>query len=324
MVALRLFILSTLLICSSPAQADVLFEGYSKIMLGGNHVGYAVSRYDFDVKKQEFVSTYFIRIETGEVKFSESLKARANSKLEPISYFFTRLDGEPAPAKPGSKTPPKTAAEVKTIDAYFQKNKMSAVVRENGQTKTIKKDLPKGAFLSTFLYYLILQSKEGLKVSDASLTFDAIAEEDASLTKGTAWVKSQQAYNGVDSYKVLNVFKDDNYISYVTPKGEIIATESPARKLSTQLVPDMKQAIGSLSFKTATLESLFGAVPKGKENVLARTSGEEIPAPPSKLNTNVLSTAPDATPEPKPIAESPSAAPAAPTPSPKSGTQKKQ
>ncbi len=272
-------------------------------MLAGSHVGYAVSRYDFDVKKQEFVSTYFIRIETGDVKFSESLKARANSKLEPISYFFTRLDGEPAPAKPGSKQPPKAAAEVKTIDAYFQKNqkniKMSAVVRENGQTKTIKKDLPKGAFLSTFLYYLILQSKEGLKVSEASLTFDAIAEEDASLTKGTAWVKSQQAYNGVDSYKVLNVFKDDNYISYVTPKGEIVATESPARKLSTQLVPDMKQAIGSLSFKTATLESLFGAVPKGKENVLARTSGEDIPAPASKLTSATPAAAPTATPEKK-------------------------
>lgn len=297
MVALRLFILSTLLICSSVAQADVLFEGYSKIMMGTDHIGYAVSRYDFDVKKQEFVSTYFIRIETGEVKFSESLKARANSKLEPISYFFTRLDGEPAPPKPGSKQAPK-APDVKTIDAYFQKNKMSAVVRENGQTKTIKKDLPKGTFLSTFLYYLILQSKTGLKVSDGPLTFDAIAEEDASLTKGTAWVKAQQAYNGVDSYKIQNSFKDDTYLSYVTAKGEIIATESPARKLSTQLVPDMKQAIGSLSFKTATLESLFGAVPKGKENVLARTSGDDMPAPTSKLNTNVLSTAPEASPTP--------------------------
>lgn len=325
MVALRRLLLSFLLIsssliCSTVAHADVLFEGYSKINLNGSHVGYAITRYDFDVKKQEFVSTYFIRIETGALKISESLKARANSKLEPISYFYTRLDGEPAKAAPGTKQAPQAASEVKTIDAYFKNNKMSAVVRENGQTKTIKKDLPKGTFLSTFLYYLILQSKEGLKVSDASLTFEAIAEEDASLTKGTAWVKSKQAYNGVDSYKILNVFKGDNYVSYVTPKGEVIATESPARKLSTQLVGDMKEAIGALSFKPATLESLFGAVPKGKENVLSRTSPDEIPAPTSKLNTEAIE-APAPT---KSAAPAPTAAPAAPAKPAPAGTPKKQ
>lgn len=281
MVALRMFIFSTLFIFSSLSRADVLFEGYSKILLGGTHVGYTVSRYEFDVKKQEFASTYFIRIDTGELKFSESLKARANSKFEPISYFYTRLDGEPgAPSKNGGKQTTSNV-EMKTIDAYFKNNKMSAVVHENGQTKTIKKDLPKGTFLSTFLFYLILQSKDGMKVNN-NFNFQAIAEEDASLAKGSAFFKSMQNYNGVESYRVLNTFKGDEYVSYVTPKGEIVATESPARKLSTELVANMKDAIGSLAFKPATLESLFGSVPKGTDNVLARKSPSDIPAPPPK------------------------------------------
>jgi hypothetical protein len=283
MVALRMLIFSTLLIVSSVSNADVLFDGYSKIMLNGAHVGYAVSRYDFDVKKQEFVSTYFIRLDHGALKFSESLKARANSKFEPISYFYTRLDGEPAktPQTKGAKGTP--GVEVKTIDAYFKNNAMSAVVRENGQTKTIKKDIPKGAFLSTFLFYLILQSKEGMKLN-ANFNFEAVAEEDASLAKGTAFFKEQKNLNGVDTFRVLNMFKGDKYVSWVTPKGEVIATESPDRGLSTQLVANMQEAIGKLAFKPATLESLFGAVPKGKENVLARTGSAEIPAPSPKAD----------------------------------------
>lgn len=304
MVALRMFIFSTLLILSSVARADVLFDGYSKIMLNGTHVGYAVSRYDFDVKKQEFTSTYFIRLDHGALKFSESLKARANSKFEPISYFYTRLDGEPAqtPQQPKGKNTP--GVEVKTIDAYFKNNTMSAVVRENGQTKTVKKDIPKGTFLSTFLFYLILQSKEGMKVG-ANFNFEAIAEEDASLTKGTAFFKIQQNHNGVDTYRVLNTFKGDKYISWVTPKGEVVATESPDRGLSTQLVANMQDAIGKLAFKPATLESLFGAVPKGKDNVLARTGAADIPAPSPKatepagttLSTQAATPVPTGTPK---------------------------
>lgn len=310
MVALRMFILSTVLIFSSLSRADVLFEGYSKILLGGSHVGYTISRYEFEPKKQEFVSTYFIRLDAGDLKFSESLKARANSKLEPISYFYTRLDGEPAAASPGKAA--KKASEIKTIDAYFQKSakdsfKMSAVVHENGKTQTIKKDLPKGTFLSTFLYYLILQSKNGIEVN-AKYPFEAIAEEDASLAKGDSVVSAKTNLNGVEVYKIINNFKDDLYYSYVTPKGEIIATESPARKLSTQLVPDMKDAIGGLGFKPATLESLFGSVPKGKENVLARNNPTDVPAPSPKLNvsapegkpTPTASAAPVATPTGKP------------------------
>jgi hypothetical protein len=56
---------SFFLLISSSVHAEVLFEGYSKILSGDAPIGYVVSRYEFDGKKKQFISTYFIKTGKG-------------------------------------------------------------------------------------------------------------------------------------------------------------------------------------------------------------------------------------------------------------------
>ena len=59
----RIALTFALIFGSTFAQADVLFEGYSKVIVNGQHTGYVISRYEFDSKKNQFQSSYFLKME---------------------------------------------------------------------------------------------------------------------------------------------------------------------------------------------------------------------------------------------------------------------
>ena len=165
---------------SSPAPAatakpirnhNILFEGYSKIILNGLHVGYAILRYEFDPKKKRFQATYLVKTEEQGGNILESLKAVADQDLKPISYQYVSLI---------EKKP-------KTIDVTFKGQKMTGTLKEGKVTKKLISDLPKGTGLAIFLYYLILRSPEGLK-TETKYNYKALAEEDAKVYDGVAIV----------------------------------------------------------------------------------------------------------------------------------------
>lgn len=250
---------SVLLVClgSSLAKAEVLFEGYSRVLLSGVHVGYYVSRYEFDSKKKQFTSTYLLK--TGEVagNITESLKAVCTDKFEPVSYSYTSIAG----------------ADTKIIDATFKKSQMTAKVTENGKKSTISLKIGKDAILSSFLAYYFLSQPEGLQPGK-KLSYDAIAEEEGKLYKGLAVVESKDQLQGISVFKVLNDYKDAKFISYATEKGEIISTLSPAQSISTELVADQKTAVGNFSLNTTSLKMLFGSAPEGKENIMSKSASQ--------------------------------------------------
>lgn len=235
------------------ARADLLFEGYSKVMLGDVHIGYAVQRYEFDPKKQEFTAISLLRTNQRGGNITESLKARSNAAFKPLGFQYTSLVGGAG----------------KTIDASFKNDQMTATVREKGKPGTISKKIPKGAFLSSFLAYLMLQGKEGIKTG-VKYGYQAIAEEDAVIYSGEAYVAGEETFAGLSTFKVLNTFKGAQFISFVTHKGEIIGTKSPVQRISTELVPSMKEATAGQPFNASTLTTLFGAIPAGSENAIAR------------------------------------------------------
>jgi hypothetical protein len=245
------------------AHADVLFEGYSKVMSGGVHIGYAINRYEYDAKKKQFISTSFLK--TGELggNITESLSAIANDDLKPLSYQYTTLMGK----------------TTKTIDAKFEKGKISATVRDGANVEKISKELPKGTFLSTFLAYVMLKSKEGLK-ADLKYDYKAIAEEDAAVYDGLAFIKNQEDFNGLKALRVLNEFKKTKFVSLINDRGEVYQTKSPAQSISTELVAQPAQATGNFQIPTALLRKLYGDVPTGQINeVSKRAQALKAPAP---------------------------------------------
>lgn len=262
MVRAAQYILSLLLLFPLSSQAEILFEGYAKILSGEEAIGYVINRYEFDEKKKEFLSTYFVKTGKGASEVTESLRARATSELVPISYEYTSLAGK----------------ETRTIDAKFKAGNMSAVVREGGKTQRIEKKIPKGTFLSTFLVYLMLKSNEGLK-AETNYEYQAIAEEDAAIHKGQALTGKEELYRGFKVYKILNTFKDSKFLSYVNARGEVLGTHSLGQGITTQLVALPSDATAGQSYSTALLKTLFGNIPEGQKNVVAESAKTAAPAP---------------------------------------------
>nr|BFD61187.1 hypothetical protein CKG001_32940 [Bdellovibrio sp. CKG001] len=259
------------MVYAGTARGDVLFEGYAKVLSGEEHIGYVISRYEFDQKKKQFISTYLLKTGKGPSETTESLKAYADAELTPISYEYTSLAGK----------------DSKLIDAKFKNGNLSAVVKSNGKVSRIEKKIPKGTFLSTFLVYLMLKSKEGLK-SETNYEYQAIAEEDAAIYKGQALVGKEETYNGFKAFKILNTFKDIKFLSYVNERGEVLGTNAMGQGIVTELVATPSEAIGTVPYSAAILKTLFGKVPEGDSNVVSRqrklkASEANAPAPTKQI-----------------------------------------
>ena len=258
----RLLIIALLIFIGANLKAEVLFEGYSKVLSGGVHVGYIINRYEFDAKKKQFISTSFLKTNDSGGAITESLQAFSDDQLRPLSYQYTTLvSGQP-----------------KTIDAKFEKGKILANVHDGAKQEKIVKDIPKGSFLSTFLAYIMLKSPQGLK-PDTKYEYTAIAEEDAALTKGIAFVKNPEDFNGLKALKVLNEFKNSKFISYVNEKGEVLSTKSPIQGIATELVPLPSMATMNMQIPTALVKKLFGDVPTGQKNEVSKAHHEGKLAP---------------------------------------------
>lgn len=233
-------------------------------MLDEKHVGYVVQRFEFDNKKKEFITAYYLKTNQLGGNITESLKARSSANLKPLSYQYTELTGDKG----------------KTIDAKFNGETMTAEIVDGGKKQTVQKKIPKGSFLSSFLAYVMLQGKEGIKPG-TKYSFQAIAEEDAGLYNGEAYIKGEETIDGIGAFKVMNTFKGAQFVSYCTYKGEIIATRSPVQRISTELVTGAKEATSGLQLNSNALVQLFGHVPRGNENPVSRRAEN-----PKTLNTS--------------------------------------
>ncbi len=262
----RIFIFSLAVAFSPLGHAEVLFEGYSKILANSTPIGYIISKYEYDAKSKRFVSTYFLKTAGQGTEITESLKATANTELAPLSYEYTTIVGK----------------DVKTIDAKFNGQKMTAKVKSGKKTQTIRKDIPKGTFLSTFLIYLMLKSNEGLK-TNSSYDYKAIAEEDAEIYSGQATVGKEESFLGLKAFKVQNKFKDIHFVSFVNERGEVLGTNSVSQGVATELVADPTTATNSFPLSAAILKQLFGEVPAGKTNMLSKSEGLNTQNPGKQL-----------------------------------------
>lgn len=266
---MKLFCLSIIIVfislISKLSQAQILFEGYSKITLGGQFIGFVIQRYEYNNTSKNFISTSLIKYNEAGGLMTESLRASANEALEPLNYTYNLLSAQGG----------------KTIDATHQNGKLKLVITEKGKKQIKEKVLPKGAFFSSFLAYVILKNPKGLKAS-TKYDYQAVAEEDGEVSTGTAIVESSETYKGVPVFKIINDYKDEKFISYATEKGEMLATMAPQKLLNLELMVEPSQAMGSLSVSSDNLRLLFGNIPEGKVNALNNTKDGSIKLASSK------------------------------------------
>ncbi|MFN8792366.1 MAG: hypothetical protein ACK5Y2_13010 [Bdellovibrionales bacterium] len=242
---------------------DILFEGYYKISSADQHIGFAISRYEFDPKTKRFHSTQFTKIKNSGLDILESLSAVSESdeSMTPVSYKYTSLVGN----------------DSKTIDAKFKKGKkptdpikMTAILEQKGKKPvTIRNDLLPRVFLGTFLYYRMLKSAQGLQTK-SNYQYDAIAEEDATVEKGSALVVGEEKFKGFTALRIDNTFKKSLFVSHVTDKGEPLSSVVKDARLNMELVPQKSEAVGEIGLPESAAITLFGSLPAGKKNVVAQ------------------------------------------------------
>lgn len=297
---LSFYILTTLALQAyglASASAAILFEGWSKVLISGKHVGYVIQRYEFDEKKKEFRAVHFLKTNPESGGLNESLVARADASFKPVSYQYTSLvDGKAT-----------------LIDATFKGDKMTALVTEGKEKKTITNTLPKGTFLSTFLGYVMLQGKDGLK-KGIKYEYNGVLEEAAIVAKGTAYISEEEVVAGIPVFRILNTVNGGKFVNLATHKAEILGTISPSAGIQTELVATLEEAVAGFGVSSSALTKLFGSMPKGKENEIARRSAMPPPtqkAAPAVSAPPVPNTAPVA---PKAPTTSPVTPPTAPVP----------
>jgi len=242
--------------------AEIMFEGYYRIDLEGKHVGYAIQRYEFEPKDKTFQTVSFLKAKFGDQSVQESLKAKSNDKFQPISYQYTLQAGD----------------QVKAIDASFKGETMKLKITDGKKVRDETHKIPKGTFLSSFLTYLMLQKK--LELNQA-FQYSGVAEEDGASYNGKALVESKESKGAYEAYRILNSFKGEKFVSNVAVvkdakdpsknvRGEVLGTSSPTKNLSTTLVASPALATEGQTVPNKTLIALFGAMPTGKANLLAK------------------------------------------------------
>jgi hypothetical protein len=273
----------TVLVSTAPSLslAEVVYEGWHKVLSAGQHVGYYVLRYDLDPKTKKFTQTSFLKSNAVGNDVMEALKAESlqvtepNQWILPIKYQYTSTVGkkvkvidaefqmnEPTQPKAQKKSKAKTKAKEPVADAPPQKKqlRMVASITENGKTTKVDQLMPENTFLSSFLTYIILQSKEGLKVGN-NYTYSAVAEEDAAAYEGTAFVKEETKVGTQTGFKVINEFKKIRFISILGQKGEILGTKSPLLSVATEPASSPAEAAGNIKIEEKTIRQLFGSMP---------------------------------------------------------------
>ncbi len=251
------FVSFSLLSFTNQAKADIIFEAYYKIFLADMPVGYSIERYEFDKKKSEFIATTYVKIKTAEKDTSESIKARSDAKLTPLGYEYTLASIDP-------KT---QASSFKNIKASIQKNVLKAKVLEGKKEYDITKSLAKGTYLSVFLPFAILNSKEGLKL-EKHYAYKAISEESAEVHPGEAYIKSKEDYESIPAYKILNRYDKDQFVSLMTASGDMLEVRMPTSQLKLKIVATQAEAVDQFQFSNSNMALLFGSIPVGKDNAL--------------------------------------------------------
>lgn len=255
----------------SNLMAETMFEGAYKVVSDGQHVGYVLQKYDFDPKTKIFTSIYFLKTNEKGGNITESLKAQANDKFQPLNYQYTNQTGD----------------KIKAIDGKFSKEIMQLEITDGKTKKKETHKIPKGTFMSSFLGYMMLQ--KGIK-KDIKFKYSAVAEEDGASYNGEAFVEGEEKIKDFDVFRVKNKFKSANFVSYITKNGEVLKTDSPAIHLYTELQKSISDATAGHVLPHKTLALLFGKVPTGKVNVLnKKESGEKAPDEKSSKKTEELS-----------------------------------
>jgi len=133
---------------------------------------------------------------------------------------------------------------------------MNLNIFDGKKKTTTSKRFKKGVFLSDFLIYIVLNQKNGLKVGN-DFKYNAIAEEEGTAYTGSLLVKNKEPVKGKDAFRLINEFKGQKYITWVTPRGEPLLVRQPDQNIDVRFAESEAVATENISVNKKDLALLF-------------------------------------------------------------------
>ncbi|NJM09680.1 MAG: hypothetical protein HC883_01915 [Bdellovibrionaceae bacterium] len=236
---------------SGQVQAEILFEAFYRIEKNGRHTGYVVQRVSSDGKGHKTASTY-VRTKFGDKElFSTSKSVAKAGKGTPVESVHSS-DNTGAPFR--------IAADFKDnqglVTFYSSKSKKSAIV-EKAQP---------APFPSAFLFYAADLPK---LQHDKKYNYTAFFEESGRTQVGQLSVLGSKAPGPSGAKNILHVLNDDSgqpVENFIAESGEPLGSRSEVTGSVCFWVATKEEAVGTMTYPTGEMTSLFGDLPQGKKN----------------------------------------------------------
>jgi hypothetical protein len=298
-VALVFFILGFFFCFQSFSQ--VLFEGYYRILINKEPVGYSIQRYESLKEGKIFKATVFLKTNSQGGNITESIVTESDSHMNPLklSYIailgqetkiieasvhngFLLVDkggsplGQPAGKSSGqgrsnSRSSSRSSSSSGGPSGGSSSKKSGHIASHSTGNSQEKIKIEPGVFFSGILIYSILKAPQGLS-PETQYQYKALVEESLQVEEGQAHVQGYDQFRGrIKSLKVLNSFQDTKFYSWVTEKGEVLETTAPLQGLVTELMPSAQEATKDQVVPEKVLKALFGEIPKGHSNIAYRS-----------------------------------------------------
>lgn len=227
-----------------PLYAEILHESWFEVFMGDKKIGYVAQRYEYE--GGNIKSTHYFKSNNNNVSNEVMLKAYSMPDFTPLRYTHTLTED-----KVTKITNVKFAGENMEVETILGK-----------EVKKTTKKIRKGTFLSTFLTYIMINTKneKGQKPTlkaNTEFSYSAIAEEDATAANGKSIVKDLEDVKGKKAFKILNDFKSENFFSFVTPDGEVLLTRFPGSNVEVRFAQNKEDAVKGFELKESDVRLLF-------------------------------------------------------------------
>jgi hypothetical protein len=236
----------------SAAAAEIVFEGYYKIEKGEKPLGFSVVREEFDPKLKEWRMHYFINTrDRDHEERSINCSIRYNQNFKPLESTYEETDG----------------ALKSSSHILFSGSKFTHKFVSKGTKGTVSGTLGKDEFLRSSAHRVLLHNK--LK-KGMGYSFTALREDSGKQQSGQVKVHDEKDFGGHKVFQISDDFELYIEETWLTADGQVLSSRTPQFGITSTLVANIDIALEGSDYNRKNLAKMFGQIPLGKKNKVAR------------------------------------------------------
>jgi hypothetical protein len=249
------------------AYADILFEGYYKIISSDRHVGYIIHRDAYNARTKLRTLTYLVWTKYNESVSQEAVQVvvRRSAKKRFIPVSFRHWEG---------------LLELTSLTEGTFGEKLHVIRKDLRKNVTVNKGsllVPPDGVFSSLALPMIAELRPAEFVAGHRIVLTAFSEESERYSDMAVNILKTVPVNGERVITAEIQYLNEATRFLLLTDGQTLGTRSNLTPLETYLVADRKEAIGNFPLPAKTVRLLFGYEPSGLTNPVATSGGRLSP-----------------------------------------------